>query len=354
MATDETKQSSLDETDQPSSKYLMMMQEADIMKTYNLLHDPVFERCQVIDIRAKAQFSKVNINGSWNIQFTLNGNELVEKLKNYQIMLKRPLLFIIDHNNNNNNTNGNITPNSKLKAFIANVCDILESNNDRLNITNIYLFYQPLETFYNKYPFYFTDYKAYPSQIMNDKLFLGDIRQAKSLDMLKNLEITHIVNCSNALNVFENIDINTYDSDSNGININTIANDAGDDEKKANNDDDNNIDKKYIKYYQIKLEDSIDAGDEMYLHFDKCIKFIENAIGNKNNNNDNSHGNKVLIHCMAGVSRSATITIAYLMKTQNMTSKQAADYVIDKRSIVYPNRGFCKALKKYEKDLMST
>ena len=39
-------------------------------------------------------------------------------------------------------------------------------------------------------------------------------------------------------------------------------------------------------------------------HFQSCIKFIKDAI---------SSGGTVLVHCFAGVSRSATIVIAYLM-----------------------------------------
>ncbi|CAD8065469.1 unnamed protein product [Paramecium primaurelia] len=56
----------------------------------------------------------------------------------------------------------------------------------------------------------------------------------------------------------------------------------------------------------------------------------------------------VLVHCYAGISRSATIVIAYLMKTFKMTLDQAFSYVQQQRPIINPNPGFMKQLQQYE------
>ncbi|KAF9179950.1 hypothetical protein BGZ50_006573 [Haplosporangium sp. Z 11] len=53
-------------------------------------------------------------------------------------------------------------------------------------------------------------------------------------------------------------------------------------------------------------------------HFPDTYKFIHDAIGN---------GGKVLVHCMAGASRSVTIVCAYMMKTQNLSVLEALEAV---------------------------
>jgi len=59
--------------------------------------------------------------------------------------------------------------------------------------------------------------------------------------------------------------------------------------------------------------------------------------------------NRVLVHCLAGMSRSATIVIAYLLATTPMTAQEATEFVRSKRSIIRPNYGFAIQLEEYEK-----
>lgn len=47
----------------------------------------------------------------------------------------------------------------------------------------------------------------------------------------------------------------------------------------------------------------------------------------------------VLVHCYFGVSRSATVVIAYIMKKYGLSYSEAFEKVKAKRSIVYPNQG---------------
>lgn len=62
-------------------------------------------------------------------------------------------------------------------------------------------------------------------------------------------------------------------------------------------------------------------------------------------------GDKVLVHCAAGRSRSASIVIAYLMNRLDLTLAQALQFVKSKRPQVSPNSSFMKELKAYEDDL---
>jgi hypothetical protein len=61
-----------------------------------------------------------------------------------------------------------------------------------------------------------------------------------------------------------------------------------------------------------------------------------------------SSGERVLVHCVQGMSRSATVVIAYLMKKHKWTLSQALDYVKERRSCVNPHVGFMAQLRKYE------
>ena len=58
-----------------------------------------------------------------------------------------------------------------------------------------------------------------------------------------------------------------------------------------------------------------------------------------------------LVHCAAGVSRSASIVLAYLMKYHNISLKDALYLVKQKRPIISPNRGFIRQLIEYENKL---
>lgn len=57
---------------------------------------------------------------------------------------------------------------------------------------------------------------------------------------------------------------------------------------------------------------------------------------------------------MAGVSRSASVIVAYLIKEQNMKFIDAIALLKKARSIVSPNIGFVQQLKKFESTVMST
>lgn len=58
---------------------------------------------------------------------------------------------------------------------------------------------------------------------------------------------------------------------------------------------------------------------------------------------------KVLVHCIMGISRSATITIAYLMIKKGLRAKEAVEKVKKARDI-RPNNGFLKQLAQLDND----
>lgn len=60
---------------------------------------------------------------------------------------------------------------------------------------------------------------------------------------------------------------------------------------------------------------------------------------------------QVLVNCFAGVSRSATIVVAYMMYKNKWTIQEAIDFVRSKRRIISPNYGFVCQLHSLQNNL---
>lgn len=63
-------------------------------------------------------------------------------------------------------------------------------------------------------------------------------------------------------------------------------------------------------------------------------------------------GGRVLVHCQAGISRSATICLAYLMHTQRVRLDEAFDFVKQRRQVISPNLAFMGQLLQFETDVL--
>jgi len=92
------------------------------------------------------------------------------------------------------------------------------------------------------------------------------------------------------------------------------------------------------EFVHMKLMVQDVESENLLIHFPKCLLFINDVIAHKSN---------VLIHCMAGVSRSTTIVMAYLMAHNGLSFSDALQLVQKKRNIAYPN-SFQKQLKLFE------
>ena len=99
-------------------------------------------------------------------------------------------------------------------------------------------------------------------------------------------------------------------------------------------------------YHQIPVNDETTENIRQY--FEECFAFIEQRL----DDNGETDGN-LLVHCVAGMSRSPTIVVAYLMRKYSLPLTDALNFVKHKRSIVNPNPGFLRQLKKYEEELKS-
>ncbi|CAG9327291.1 unnamed protein product [Blepharisma stoltei] len=96
-----------------------------------------------------------------------------------------------------------------------------------------------------------------------------------------------------------------------------------------------------FQYYQIRIGDWPTANITKYLP--NAIRFIHRNL---------NEGKKIFVHCVAGVSRSATIVIAYMMALRKWEYEEAIKYVRSKRSRVAPNNGFEMQLRCIEKEML--
>lgn len=136
------------------------------------------------------------------------------------------------------------------------------------------------------------------SEIIKDKLFLGNISDANDEKFLQENHITTII-CVAAGCVVKN-----------------------------NNKD--------ITVYKYDLNDDYECDISQY--FDEITQLID-----KNN--------IVLINCMAGISRSATFVLVYLMRFCEANLKEAFKYVRSKRNQICPNKKFVECLIQEELNL---
>merc|ERR1711962_1014706 len=74
-------------------------------------------------------------------------------------------------------------------------------------------------------------------------------------------------------------------------------------------------------------------------YFNQAITFID-QIKNKNG--------KILVHCKAGVSRSATICLAYLISNSKKCLNDAYDEIKSKRRVISPNFNFMGQLLSWQ------
>ena len=97
----------------------------------------------------------------------------------------------------------------------------------------------------------------------------------------------------------------------------------------------------YIKDIKHEIFDIVDLDREEFVEdLNKNLDQITSSIHNSLIN-----GKNVCVHCKAGISRSSTVILEYLIKYQNMGS-EALEYLKKFRPIVCPNPGFLNLLKK--------
>lgn len=136
---------------------------------------------------------------------------------------------------------------------------------------------------------------------LGNRVFLGNEDNARDLELLESYAITHIISLTQSV----------YHPEK-------------------------------MVYYPINIDDSPVAN--IYQYFEPCVEFINDALSAR----DSRAGMNVLVHCAAGVSRSASIVIAYIMSAQRVDYETALGMVRADRHIVNPNEGFVLQLRQWQ------
>jgi protein-tyrosine phosphatase len=145
-----------------------------------------------------------------------------------------------------------------------------------------------------------------PAMIIAPFLFLGSSFASQNPKMLEQLGVTHVLNMAMELPIHYEL-----------------------------------INSQRIKVKHIPADDSLRYN--IRFHFEEAFQMIDDAR--------NTNG-KVLVHCMMGISRSATIVIAYLMSRYSMSLAQAYQFTKSKRAEIQPNSTFMRILQDYEYELV--
>jgi dual specificity MAP kinase phosphatase len=101
-------------------------------------------------------------------------------------------------------------------------------------------------------------------------------------------------------------------------------------------------DEKLFEYLRLPCHDS--PNQNILQYFETTFEYIREKLS-KNKN--------ILVHCQAGISRSPSFIIGYLMKYHSTTFDEAYDLVKNKRNIINPNLNFLGQLTQYQKILTS-
>ena len=94
---------------------------------------------------------------------------------------------------------------------------------------------------------------------------------------------------------------------------------------------------RYVKQLEIHLSDH--HSTNICKWFDLAYEAILQHL---------KEGKKVLVHCRMGISRSASVMIAFLMRANGWTAQHSQEYVETKRPWINPNSGFIRQIQVYE------
>ncbi|XP_071720073.1 uncharacterized protein [Rutidosis leptorrhynchoides] len=179
--------------------------------------------------------------------------------------------------------------------------------------------------------------------LVRENLFIGNINAAAEVLLGNNVEITHILSVLSSASIsffsewkssfsvptkeirtvyFEGESSNDADVSDKSKKIHYVLENAGKDLKLV---------RMGVPLRDMESENLLDS-------LEVCLEFID----------ESRKQGSVLVHCFAGVSRSAAIITAYLMRTEQLSLEDALESLRQSNESVGPNDGFLEQLTMFE------
>ena len=297
-----------------SIDHIVRCEEVTARQTYNTLND-LTSYLLVLDVRCSADFQKSHI-------------DLARNAPNIAAMIEAgqesPFTTIVIY--------GKVMSESILETF----CQQLSEYRLRDHAGPCKVMYmKDYVSFQVAYPFQcsdssmFEEGRLYPSQI-TDTIFLSNFGVASSRKVLQRLGITHVLNCTKDC-PFAGEVVDSADS----VQELTAAIKSNKEIENSNLDPIEPLPS--LSCLRIPVIDEKDQ--QIHEHFEDAIEFLSNM----------KNGDRAVIHCKHGQSRSATVTAAFLIHEYQWTSREALIHLKACRPKVCPNVGFVEQLEVFEK-----
>ncbi|CAE7253531.1 mpl3 [Symbiodinium natans] len=108
------------------------------------------------------------------------------------------------------------------------------------------------------------------------------------------------------------------------------------------NEQENLFPDKLVYYNVSDVTDDPEMAEALKAKFTDAFDFIDAA----------SAAGRCVVHCAAGISRSSTLVLGYLIARKGMTLRQAFVHTICRRRVIWPNDGFWERLVELEREAL--
>lgn len=94
-----------------------------------------------------------------------------------------------------------------------------------------------------------------------------------------------------------------------------------------------------LDYFHVEIEDRSRCAPVLSTFLDAVVTFIHGHVSN---------GRPVLVHCVAGRSRSGAVVTAYLKWSMKLTARKAFSHLLTRRPLAQPKDAFLRVVDQWQ------